>query len=119
MREKVDDRYEYMYRDGLGDGKSIGFYPDGNKKFEIEYKAGVEVNESYEWYATGQTKEYIKYSETSSLSEITRKYAENGVILYEDIFSSSVSDILRIAISHSFIVSTKSSASNKLFLILR
>jgi antitoxin component YwqK of YwqJK toxin-antitoxin module len=83
-------RYEYMYRDGLEDGKSIGFYPDGNKKFEIEYKAGVEVNGSYEWYATGQTKVYIKYSETSSLSEITRKYAENGVILYEDISKESI-----------------------------
>ena len=75
-------RYEETFKEGQLHGKSIGFFPNGQKHKEGNYFEGLEVGEHYEWYESGQLKEYNEYEKSSS-PFITRQWNESGILVFE------------------------------------
>jgi antitoxin component YwqK of YwqJK toxin-antitoxin module len=68
------------YRDGLEDGPSKEYFPDGGKQVEGRSAGGYAVGEWREWYPDGRLKSYKVLDRWGDLRR-TQLWDENGVLV--------------------------------------
>ena len=67
-------KVESKYKNGVKDGKSTGYYENGNKAFECYYKNGVIVGVETKWYETG-----VKRNELNHNSGVHTSWNSDGI----------------------------------------
>jgi|APSaa5957512493_1039668.scaffolds.fasta_scaffold23696_1 antitoxin component YwqK of YwqJK toxin-antitoxin module len=70
---------ETNYTNGVKDGKSTGWYENGNKEFEIFYDNGIAIDIENKWYKSG-----IKRSEFDHNIGIKVSWSMNGIKTLEE-----------------------------------
>lgn len=66
------------YRYGIRDGRHVGYFPTGQKKFEYTYKDNLMEGEAWEYYQNGSVYTFLIYEKGSE--KLIKRWREDGQI---------------------------------------